>query len=150
MKLENTIIIVADLGELKAYKVHENDGSISGEFKNSFRLEMITDENFIEGRKKMSELMSDSTGRMTHVALDENIAMLEKDKRVLKDIVYTIENIVTDHKPREIFLAFPKEHNHELFEKLDNNIKDLITKNLPHDLVKTDKGELLSHFIDKI
>ena len=38
MKLENTIVIVADLGELKAYKIHENDGALSGEFPNSYRL----------------------------------------------------------------------------------------------------------------
>ncbi|MDD5406626.1 MAG: host attachment protein [Sulfurovaceae bacterium] len=142
MKLENTIIIVADLGELKAYKVHENDGSISGEFKNSFRLEMIADENFIEGRKKMSDLVSDSSGRLKHYALEE------KDKRVLKDIVHAIEEIVADKKPKQIFLAFPEEYNHHLMKKLEDNIKDLITKNLIHDLVKTDKSELLSHFID--
>jgi hypothetical protein len=147
MKLENTIIIVADLGELKAYKIHENDGSLSGEFENSYRLEMIVDENFIEGRKKMSEIMSDNTGRMIHDVLEEHNALLEKDKKVLKDIVHTIEDIVTDYEPNEIFLAFPKEHNHELFEKLRDDVKDLVVKNIPSDLVKTDKSKLLSHFI---
>ncbi len=147
MKLENTIIIVADLGELKAYKIHENDGSLSGEFENSYRLEMIVDENFIEGRKKMSELMSDSTGRMIHDTLEEHNAIIEKDNRVLKDIAKTIEGIAEDQEPNHIFLAFPKEHNNELIEKLRYDVKDLIEKNLPHDLVKTDKSKLLSHFI---
>jgi len=147
MKLENTIVIVADLGELKAYKIHENDGSISGEFKNSFRLEMIVDENFIEGRKKMSEVMSDNMGRMIHDTLEEHNAMAEKDNRVLKDIAHTIEEIAVDQEPSRIFLAFPKEHNHELFDKLRDDVKDLIEKNLPSDLVKTDKSKLLSHFI---
>ncbi|MGW8168982.1 MAG: VLRF1 family aeRF1-type release factor [Sulfurovaceae bacterium] len=147
MKLENTIIIVADLGELKAYKIHENDGSLSGEFENSYRLEMIVDENFIEGRKKMSELMSDNTGRMIHDTLEEHNAMAEKDNRVLKDIAQTIEEIVADQEPRQIFLAFPKEHNNELIEKLRYDVKDLIEKNIPSDLVKTDNSKLLSHFI---
>lgn len=147
MKLENTIIIVADLGELKAYKIHENDGSLSGEFENSYGLEMIVDENFIEGRKKMSELMSDSTGRMIHDTLEEHNAMAEKDNRVLKDIAKTIEEIVVDQEPSQIFLAFPKEHNNELIEKLRYDVKDLIEKNIHSDLVKTDKSKLLSHFI---
>ncbi len=147
MKLENTIVIVADLGELKAYKIHENDGSLSGEFENSYRLEMIVDENFIEGRKKIGETVSDSTGRMIHDTLDEHNAMAEKDNRVLKDIAQTIEEIVKDEEPNHIFLAFPKEHNNELIEKLRYDIKELIEKNIPSDLVKTDKSKLLSHFI---
>ncbi len=147
MKLKNTIVIVADLGELKAYKIHENDGALSGEFPNSYRLEMIRDENFIEGRKKMGEILSDSTGRMIHDTLDEHDAILEKDNRVLKDLAQTIEEIAKDEEPNHIFLAFPKEHNNQLVEKLRNDVKELIEINLPSDLVKTDKSKLLSHFI---
>ncbi|MBN2721436.1 MAG: host attachment protein [Campylobacterales bacterium] len=147
MKLENTIVIVADLGELKAYKIYKNDSGFSGEFQNSYKLEMIVNKNFIEGRKKMGEMLSDSGGRMIHDTMDEHEAILEKDNRVLKDIVQVIEEIVTDEEPNHIFLAFPKEHNNQLVEKLRHDTKELIEKNIPSDLVKTDKSKLLSHFI---
>ncbi|MDY0194514.1 MAG: host attachment protein [Sulfurovaceae bacterium] len=147
MKLENTIVIVADLGELKAYKIYKNDGSFSGEFQNTYRLEMIVNKNFIEGRKKIGEILSDSGGRKIHDTMDEHEAILEKDNRVLKDIVQAIEEITKEQEPKHIFLAFPKEHNNQLVEKLRHDVKELIEKNIPSDLVKIDKSKLLSHFI---
>jgi hypothetical protein len=148
MKLENTIVIVADLGELKAFKVQENEGMVGNEIKASHSLELINDENFIEGREKMSELVTDSSGRMIHDTLEEHNAIEEQENRTLKEIVQNIEMIVNQMKPKQILLAFPKEHNHQLFNMLDTNVQSLIAKNLPHDLVKTDKNKILSHFID--
>jgi hypothetical protein len=148
MKLENTIVIVADLGELKAYEVHKNEGIVGNEIKISHSLEMINDENFIEGRKKISELMSDNTGRMIHDTLDEHNAIEEQENRTLKDIAQNIEAIVTQIKPKQVLLAFPKEHNHQLMNILNKSVQLLIVKNLPLDLVKTDKNKILSHFID--
>ncbi|MGZ5500861.1 MAG: host attachment protein [Nitrososphaeraceae archaeon] len=148
MKLENTIVIIADLGELKAFEVQENEGIVGNDIKISHSLEMINNENFIEGRRKMSELMSDNMGRMIHDTLEEHNAIEEIENRTLKDIAQNIEVIVNQIKPKQVLLAFPKEHNHQLFNMLDKNVQSLIAKNLPLDLVKTDKNKILSHFID--
>jgi hypothetical protein len=148
MKLENTIVIVADLGELKAFEIKKNEGIIDNEVKISHSLEIINDENFIEGRKKMSELMSDNLGRMIHDTLDEHNAIEEQENRTLKDIAQNIEAIVTQIKPKQIFLAFPKEHNHQLFDLLNKSVQAIIVKNLPLDLVKSEKNKILEHFVN--
>jgi hypothetical protein len=148
MKLENTIVIVADLGELKAFEIKKNEGIIDNEVKISHSLEIINDENFIEGRKKMSELMSDNLGRMIHDTLEEHNAIEEQENRTLKDIAQNIEAIVTQIKPKQIFLAFPKEHNHQLFDLLNKSVQAIIVKNLPLDLVKSEKNKILEHFVN--
>lgn len=148
MKLENTIVIVADLGELKAFEIKKNEGIINNEVKISHSLEIINDENFIEGRKKMSELMSDNTGRMGHDTLEEHNAIEEKENRTLREIAQNIEVIIEQVKPKQIFLAFPKEHNHQLFDLLNKSVQAIIVKNLPLDLVKSEKNRILEHFVN--
>lgn len=148
MKLENTIVIVADLGELKAFEVQKNEGVVGNQIKISHSLELINDENIIEGRKKMHELMSDATGRMVLGTLEEHNAIEERENRTLKDIAQNIERIAAETKPKQILLAFPKEHNHQLTKILSKSVQSLITKNIPSDLVKTDKNKILSHFMD--
>ncbi|MBD3807262.1 MAG: host attachment protein [Epsilonproteobacteria bacterium] len=146
MKLENTLVIVADLGELKAYSVKQHEGIVGNEVKISHSLELINDENFIEGRKQISESMSDNSGQFGHDTLEENDLKLEIEKRTLREIAEDIENIVKKIKPKQLFLAFPKEHNRELTNELGSQTKAVLTKNIASDLVKTDKQKILSHF----
>ncbi|MBD3790294.1 MAG: host attachment protein [Campylobacterales bacterium] len=146
MKLENTIVIVADLGELKAYNVEKHEGMVGNELKISHSLKLINDENFISGRKKINEVVSDSAGRFHQGTLENHNLKEERENRTVKDIAHDIDAIVNEMKPAQLFLAFPKEHSHELENELSQATKAVLTKNVASDLVKTDKDKILSHF----
>ncbi len=146
MTLENTIIIVADLGELKAFKVEEHKGTVRNQMKISHSLELINDEVFISGRKKLGETVSDSSGNFEKGTLEDHNLKTEKENRTIKDIAQDIDMIVKEMQPQQVFLAFPKEHNHELTDKLSQETKAVLVKNVAADLVKTNKEKLLSHF----
>lgn len=146
MKLENTLIIVADLGELKAFNVKKYEAIVGNELKTSYSLEVINDENFIEGRKKLSETLSDDSGRFGNDTLEDHDLKIEIENRIIREIAQDIENIIKNLKPKQLFLAFPKEHNRELTNELTSQTKAILTKNITSDLVKTDKDKILSFF----
>ena len=146
MNLENTVVIVADLGELKAYRAEQHEGVVGNEMKVSHSLTLVNDESFIEGRKKLGEVMSDSIGKVGHGTLESPHLQSEREKRTIKDIAADIEAVVAHINPVQLFLAFPKEHNHELLNALGEKSKAVLKKNITSDLVKTDKNKILSHF----
>jgi len=150
MKLENTLVIVADLGELKAFSIEKHEGTVRNEMKSSHSLKLINAESFFKGRKKLGEVLSDSAGRveqgLRHDTLDRPQLMIEREKRNIKEIADDIEEIVKETKPQQLFLAFPKEHNRELINELGEKSKAILTKNVASDLVKIEKDKLLTHF----
>jgi hypothetical protein len=146
MNLENTVVIVADLGELKAYGIEQHEGVVDNEIKVSHSLSLLNDEVFIEGRKKIGEMMSDSVGRLGHNSLENLHLQTEKENRTLKEIAADIESVVNHTGCAQLFLAFPKEHNNELLKELGEATKAVLQKNITSDLVKTDKNKILSHF----
>ncbi|KIM02765.1 MAG: hypothetical protein KN64_14080 [Sulfurovum sp. AS07-7] len=91
-------------------------------------------------------MLSDNSGQFGHDTLEEHNLKLEIKKRTLKEIAEDIENIVKKIKPKQLFLAFPKEHNRELTNELGSQTKAVLTKNIASNLVKTDKQKILSHF----
>ncbi len=146
MKLENTLVIVADLGELKAYSIEEHEGVVNGEMKISHSLKLLNDENFIEGRKKLGEVVSDKAGKIGQGSPENHNLQSERENRTIKEIAADIDAIVNAIKPEQLFLSFPKEHNQELLNTLSESSKAVLTKNITSDLVKTDKNKILSHF----
>ncbi len=146
MKLENTLIIVANLGELKAFNVERHEAIVGNEMKISHSLEVINNENFIEGKKKLSEILSDSSGRFVNDTLEDHDLKIEIENRIMREIAQDIENIIKNIRPKQLFLAFPQEHNHELINELGDETKAVLVKNITSDLVKTDKEKILSFF----
>jgi RNase H-fold protein (predicted Holliday junction resolvase) len=114
--------------------------------KISHSLKLINDENFISGRKKLGEVVSDSSGNFVGDTLEGQNVKTERENRTIKDIAQDIDRIVKEMQPQQVFLAFPKEHNHELTDKLTQETKAVLVKNVASDLVKTNKEKLLSHF----
>lgn len=147
MKLDNTVIIVADTGELKAYKTVKHEDIYNNELKINYSLELIDAEDFIEGRKKLQDLKSDASGRKGHDTIEEHGVEETIEKRTLGEIADDIDMIVQETKPKSLFFAFPKEKNSELVEKLSQQTKAVLKKNVAANLVKTDKNKLLEYFI---
>jgi len=146
MKLEHTVVIIADLGELKVYKVKKSEAIISNELKQSYALETINNIAYIDAHKKVGEIMSDSAGNFAGSTGDENDREIERKKRSLKDVANDINAVIENEKPKQLFLAFPKELFSKLTNELSLNTKAVLTKTVSSNLVKTDKNKVLSHF----
>ncbi len=146
MKLENTMVIVADLGELKIYSVKKSEGMVGNEMKTSHSLEVINNIGYIDAHKKMGEVMSDSAGNFAGSAGEEHNRENERKRRSLKDVADDIDAIVENEKPKQLFLAFPGDSLSKLLDGLSQNTKSVLTKTASSNLVKTDKNKILSHF----
>lgn len=146
MELDNTIIIVASAGELKAYQTVKHEDIYDNELKINYALELIFAVDIIDGRKKLHEIVSDANGRIDHGSIEEHSVEKELENRTLKEVAEDIDMIVKQKQPKALFLAFPKEKNAELMEKLTPETKAVLKKNVALDLVKTDKNKLLDYF----
>ncbi|WP_296824596.1 host attachment protein [Sulfurovum sp.] len=146
MKLDNTMIIVANLGGLKEYHVQKHEAIVGNEMKISYAVELHHDMDYIDAHKKLQDVVSDEAGKLGNSTGEEHNFETERKKRSIKEIADDINSIVEKEKPRQLFLAFPQELNAQLLEALSSNTKSILVKNVSSDLVKTKKGEILSHF----
>ncbi len=148
MKLEDTLIIVADLGELKVYKPVRHEAIVNNghDLKVSWSLELLTDLDYIAPHKKISEIVSDKAGNFKHGNVEDNKVEDAVEKRTIKDVASDIEKIVENQQPKQLFLAFPKEHHPQLMAELSDSVKAIIKKDLAADLVKEEKNKILDHF----
>jgi len=63
------------------------------------------------------------------------------------DVAEDVDMIVKQMQPKSLFLAFPKERNNELMQKLSQETKAVLKKNLALNLVKTPKEKILEYFL---
>ena len=159
MHKNGTIIIVADLGELKAYRVTVTQGVDPHESmqvshvnpmnteKTAAHLELITDRDYVSAHHRIVEEMSDKPGRVGGAKTGEpHNTLLEKDRRSVEAVATDINALIAGEAPEAWYLAFPKETNNQLTELLDAGTVKSLAKNVPQDLTKTPKEALLSHF----
>lgn len=146
MNYEDTMVIVADLGELKAFNVKRSEGMVGNELKVSHSLEMLNDISYIDAHKKVQDIVSDSAGRLGHSIGENHNLETERKRRSLKDVANDINLIVKNEKPKQLLLAFPKELNAQLMDTLAPETKKVLAKNVASDLIKTPTSEILSHF----
>ncbi|WP_457602535.1 host attachment protein [Nitratifractor sp.] len=164
-ELLESLIIVGDMGELKAYHVEEelvidpkDDAHTShkhnkGTLIDALRMKLVTAVDFVEAHRKLSEELSDKVGRKKapHGAGESgephNIR-LEIEHRLLKEIADEVMRIVRNVNPKRWHLAFPSEHNKELLERIDPDVKEKLGKNLSEDLVKLSEEKILKKFED--
>ncbi|MBV5321010.1 MAG: host attachment protein [Sulfuricurvum sp.] len=140
MEHNGKIIIVADMGELKSYKVQMITAT------NRYHLELQNDLNYIEGRVNVSETLSDGRGRFEHVSGDDLGAEHENEQRLVQKIAEDISKVLANSQPSSAYLAFPTKHYKELTSALSDRAQKALTKNIAADLVKCPVEDLLSHF----
>lgn len=140
MEHNGKFIIVADMGELKSYKVQwigETD---------RYHLELQYNLDYIEGRQSMGEMLSDDRGRFGHTSGEDHGAEDENEQRLIHHIANDISAFLSDLPPASCYLAFPIKHHKELTEALSDTAKKALAKNIAADLVKCPVEDLLSHF----
>jgi len=149
MKLEDTIVIVANQGELKVFKINKYERTIKGENKVDYNLETLNALDYIDSHKKLQDVVTDQAGRFGDNTGEEHELQNERKKRVLKEIAEDIDNINTKLKPTRVFLSFTKEYMPKLLDELSHESREVLIKTIPLDLVKTPQDKILEYFLDE-
>ncbi len=150
-KFMNTLLVVADLGGLKAFKLENNN-----HVNQTPRLELVDQFNNPEAHGRLGDKVSDLSGRFprgggarTAGAMSDgerhNIE-LESRKRFVRRLAQRLNALARSPDVDRCFLAASREINHQLLEELDPQVRAKITKNVPADLTKLGQAEILRHF----
>lgn len=148
--MKNTVIVTADLGILKAYKLDHTP------IKQTPRLELIEECEMVDAHGKILDKVTDQAGRWRIPG--EKMAMsyaerqkldLELRKRLIKQLARQIEDLLDGDSVDECYLATSKEMLHPLLEELTPQTRSRVTKSLPVNLTKNDKADVIAHFLGK-
>lgn len=145
--MKERVLIVADLGSLKAYKI---DVTPLG----TPRLELLEDIIIREANHRIVDKLTDFAGRRAspttrnwaYPTEDESHLMREIKRRAIKQIANCIKQICEGNGFSFIWLAAHKEINHMIINELPGNLRKKIEVNVQRDFVKTSKEKLLKFF----
>ena len=149
--MKNTLVVVADLGCLKAFRLENNH------LNRSPRLEPLEHFNSAEAHDKLVDRVTDLSGRFPRGTRMANApgAMadgerhnieLEQRKRLVRQLAQRVNSLARGKDVESCFLAASLEINHQLVAELDPEVRAKITKIVPADLTKLDHAQILRHF----
>lgn len=148
--MNNKLLVVADLGCLKAYRVSDDKSSSSP------RLELIEVFNNPDAHGKLIDKVTDGGGRFEggnsrlaggHGNGERHNINLELAKRAIREMAKKISVLIKGEKDSAAcYFAASKEINRPILEHLDRDARARIVANLPENLIHTHKSELLGHF----
>lgn len=146
--MKNRMIVVADLGSLKAYKIDKI------EHTGAHKLELVHDVQLEHAHEKITDMVSDQGGRFANrgtaagaSAGERHNIEIEHRKRLVRQITDRIEKLLAIPEVHGCYFAASKEINHQVIDGLDTRTRAKIEKNLPVDLTKIDKEVLLGRFL---
>ena len=148
--MKNTLVLVTDFGGFKAFRL-ENDHPHS-----SPRLELLEEYKDAEANRRLGEQVSDLSGRFprrgsagTGGAMSDgerhNI-QLEKRKRGVRKLAGLLDSLMQNPEIEQCFLAASREIMNPLLQELSPGARSKIGINIPVDLMKASKVELLKQF----
>jgi hypothetical protein len=149
--MNNTLVIVTDLGCFKAYRLDNHQP------KQTPRLELVEEFNNADAHGKLVEKVSDLSGRFPRSSGMSNAtgAMsdgerhnieLEARKRMVRQLAQRINALLRSKDFERCLLAASREINHQLIEELEPQVRAKIEKNIPADLTKLERAEILHRF----
>jgi hypothetical protein len=151
-KIMNTLLVVADLGGFKAFKLENNNHHLG----QTPRLELLEQFSNPEAHGRIVDKVSDLSGRFPRGASVRSVSAmadgerhnieLESRKRFIRQLAQRLNVLARSQDMDRCFLAASKEINHPLLEELEPQVRAKITKNVPADLTKIAQAEILSHF----
>lgn len=148
--MKKTLVLVTDLGGFKAYHL-ENNQPIS-----SPRLELLEEYKDAEAHRRLVEQVSDLSGRFPRRngaraagAMSDgerhNIE-LERRKRGVRKLAGRLDSLMQNPEIEQCFLAASREIMNPLLQELSPGARSKIGINIPADLMKASKVELLRQF----
>jgi hypothetical protein len=148
--MKNTLIVVVDLGCLKAFRVDNG-------LNRTPRLELIEQFENPAAHNRLVERVTDLSGRFPRGAAKQangnamsdgerhNIE-LEQRKRFVRDLARRVNSLARNEDIERCFLAASREINHQLVEELEPRVRAKIEKNLSADLTKLERADILGRF----
>jgi len=148
--MKNTLVLVTDFGGFKAFRL-ENDHPHS-----SPRLELLEEYEDAEAHRRVVDEVTDQAGQFRRKiggrrgaarsdGEQHNMA-LEKRKRGVRKLAGRLDSLMQDPEIEQCFLAASREIMNPLLQELSPNSRSKIGMNIPADLMKVSKAELLSKF----
>jgi hypothetical protein len=149
--MKNTLLIVTDLGCFKAYRLENSQP------KQTPRLELVEEFNNADAHGKLVEKVTDLSGRFprTSSAAHSAGAMsdgerhnieLESRKRLVRQLAQQFNTLARGKDVERCLLAASREINHQLLDELEPQVRAKIEKNIPVDLTKLERAEIMQHF----
>lgn len=148
--MKNTLVVITDLGGLKAYRL-EKDQQFS-----TPRLELLEEYVNPDASSRLVDQVSDLAGRFprrTNPGASSQMSdgerhniQLEKRRRGVRRLATRVNSLISDPSVEQCFLAASREINRQLLDELESNARAKIGLNIPADLMKVSKSELLRHF----
>jgi hypothetical protein len=149
----NTLLVVADLGGFKAFKLENNNHQL----KQTPRLELLEQFDNPEAHGRLVDKVSDQAGRFPRRTGGARSAgamsdgerhniELETRRRFVRQLAQRLNVLARNADIDRCFLAASREINNPLFEELEPQVRAKITKNVPADLTKLGQADILRHF----
>ena len=145
------LVIVASLGEVKAYKAAPRTLEAEAGLKpTEIKLDLIKDIDVVEAHKKLNDLITGidegvkKAGFLNRAASGEKHNLKEEIYKEAVKVVAQDLDMIIDETGGRVFLALPITIANDVTEKLKN--KDKIVKLIKKDLIKTDKNRLIEEF----
>jgi len=146
----NELIIVADMGNLKAYRIVKDPLKLASD-----KMELIQETAIRESRAKASEKFADTAGRFylgggtagTAAGYGEpHTIESEEERRAVKFLAGEIIVLVHKEGCKRWYMAVDKNINNQVLASLPPEIKATLKKNITANLTKTEKTRIMDHF----
>lgn len=149
--MKNTLVVITDLGCFKAFRLENHHPHQSP------RLEPVEEFMSADAHDKLVDKVTDLAGRFrrgtgtaraTGATSDgerHNIE-LETRKRLVRQLAQRFNALARNPEVERCLLAASVEINHQLLEHLEPQVRAKIAKNVPADLTKLERAEILRHF----
>jgi len=148
--MKNTLVLVTDFGGFKAYRLENNHPHSSP------RLELLEQYEDAGAHRRIVEEVTDAAGRFGRGATagrgapmsdgERHNMTLEKRKRGVRKLASLMDPLLRDPEIEQCFLAASREIMNPLLQELSANSRSKIGMNIPADLMKASKVELLKQF----
>jgi hypothetical protein len=147
--MKGTLILLADLGCLKAFKLD------NGEANRTPRLEPIEEFSQPQAHERVVEEVTDMSGRFHRGATKSNGAMsdgerhnitLEKRRRLVRNLAGHVNRLAKDPEIERCWMAASREISHPLLNELDPDVRAKIQTVVAADLTKLNRSEILKRF----
>jgi hypothetical protein len=142
----SSLIIVADRGSLKAYKV--NDTPTRGP-----SLKLVQAFDITDGHGRMGDKLSDIAGRFSVGAGQHMSSVAERtqmdtevDRRIYKQLADEIGKVVKSDGAVGWSFAAPAAIHGAIVELMSSGVRDRIVEHVKSDLVKIEPAKLHTHF----
>jgi len=146
--MTDKMIVLADLGRVKAFRVTHDM------LTSKPQIELVYDCEFLESHTRLVDKVTDYAGRfgspgMPGASISEAHNMRgEAERRLIRMVAEKICDLVRGQ--RYWYLAAGEGINARLVDHLDPDARATLVKNIPSDLVKIPKQQILDHFMTAV